>query len=338
MNLGRTHAVASSLMFYLILLLLSLHGFCLSPPWQSSSWHVLVLADETFTRTSRPSRVKDDMKSRQSRRDRQHDDDERHGDFASPQISTLFVTRKPRDIFEGVRAAVSNIVRGSFYGVTGLLASPLTGGLGGGINGLLMGAVTGVFLGISMPLMGFILSLYQLARGAISTPEAVKGFLDCKVFDESSRTWQEYSLNDDTEQIKLAIKAEKSQSNNSSRRRVKDTEYYDLLDLQIDASPSEIRAAYRKKAREVHPDKVDSSMREAAERRFREISAAYQTLSDPKARARYDNSGRPGGDSELVLDPYVFFAVLFGSEHVEPYVGELSVRDGIYIYLPVLSL
>jgi DnaJ-domain-containing protein 1 len=201
-----------------------------------------------------------------------------------------------------------------------------------------MGAVTGVFLGISMPLMGFILSLYQLARGAISTPEAVKGFLDCKVFDESSRTWQEYSLNDDIEQIKLAIKAEKSQSNNSSRRRVKDTEYYDLLDLQIDASPSEIRAAYRKKAREVHPDKVDSSMREAAERRFREISAAYQTLSDPKARARYDNSGRPGGDSELVLDPYVFFAVLFGSEHVEPYVGELSVRDGIYIYLPVLSL
>lgn len=325
-------------MFYLILLLLSLHGICLSPTWQKSSSHVVVLADETFTRTSRPSRVKDDMKSRQSRRDRQHDDDERHGDFASPQISTLFVTRKPRDIFEGVRAAVSNIVRGSFYGVTGLLASPLTGGLGGGINGLLMGAVTGVFLGISMPLMGFILSLYQLARGAISTPEAVKGFLDCKVFDESSRTWQEYSLNDDTEQIKLAIKAEKSQSNNSSRRRVKDTEYYDLLDLQIDASPSEIRAAYRKKAREVHPDKVDSSMREAAERRFREISAAYQTLSDPKARARYDNSGRPGGDSELVLDPYVFFAVLFGSEHVEPYVGELSVRDGIYIYLPVLSL
>jgi len=325
-------------MFYLILLLLSLHGICLSPTWQKSSSHVVVLADETFTRTSRPSRVKNNKESRQSRKDRQYDDDEQHGDFEAPQISSLFVTRKPRDIFEGVRAAVSNIVRGSFYGVTGLLASPLTGGLSGGIIGLLMGAVTGVFLGISMPLMGFVLSAYQLARGAISTPEAVKGFLDCKVFDESTRTWQEYSLDDDIEQIKLAIKAEKSQSNNSSRRRVKDTEYYDLLGLQIDASPSEIRAAYRKKAREVHPDKVDKSMREDAERKFREISAAYQTLSDPKSRARYDNSGvGSAGDSELAIDPYVFFAVLFGSEHVEPYVGELSVRDGMYA-LHVMSV
>lgn len=308
-------------MFYLILLFLSLHAICLSPSWQTSS-HVVVLADETFTRTA-------SRQSRQSRNDRQDDE---HSELSPPQISTLFVTRKPRDIFEGVRAAVSNAARGSFYGVTGLLASPLTGGLGGGINGLLMGVVTGIFLGISMPLVGLGLGFYQLARGVISTPESVKGFLDCKVFDESTRTWHQYSLDDDIEQIKSAIKAEKSQSNNSSRRRVKDAEYYDLLGLSIDASSSEIRAAYRKKAREVHPDKVHKSKREAAEKKFRDISAAYQTLSDPQNRARYDNSGvgAQDGDSELALDPYVFFAVLFGSEHVEPYVGELSVRDGLH--------
>lgn len=306
-------------MIYRLLLLLLLQAICFSPDRQFST-HVVVLADETFTRTPpSSSRVKDD-KARQSSKETP--------DQSSPQISTLFVTRKPRDVFEGVRAAVSNIVRGSFYGITGLLASPLTGGLGGGISGLLMGTVTGILLGVSMPLIGFVLSAYQLVRGALSTPEAIKGFLDCKLFDELTRTWQEYSLDGDLEEIKSEIKAEKSQTNTSSRRKVKDTEYYDLLGLQIDASSSEIRAAYRKKAREVHPDKVEKSMRDAAEQKFREISAAYQTLSDPTSRARYDNSGvRTDGDSELALDPYVFFAVLFGSEHVEPYVGELSVRN-----------
>ncbi len=282
----------------------------------------MVLADETFTRTPRSK------KSRQSRRERHDNDDNNYSDLSVPQMSALFVTRKPRDVFEGVRAAVSNIVRGSFYGVTGLLASPLTGVLGGGISGLLLGTVTGVLLGISMPLMGFTLSVYQLLRGATSTPEAIKGFLDCKIFDEATRTWQEYNLDDDLQEIKSAIKAEKSNTNDSLRRRVKNTEYYDLLGLQSNASSSEIRAAYRKKAREVHPDKVDKSLREAAEKKFREISAAYQTLSDPDKRARYDNSGvGSDGDSELALDPFVFFSVLFGSEHVEPYVGELSVRD-----------
>lgn len=311
-------------MFYLVLLL-SLHAINLSP-WQSSTY-VVVLADETFPRPP-PSRIKNKKSRQRSKERHDNNNDDNYSDLSVPQISALFVTRKPRDMFEGVRAAVSNIVRGSFYGVTGLLASPLTGVLGGGISGLIMGTVTGVLLGISMPLMGFILSVYQLARGATSTPLAIKAFLDCKIFDESTRTWQEYSLDDDLEEIKSAIKAEKSQTNDFSRRRVKDTEYYDLLGLQTDASSSEIRAAYRKKAREVHPDKVDKSMREAAEKKFREISAAYQTLSDADKRARYDNSGvGSAGDSELALDPYVFFAVLFGSEHVEPYVGELSVRN-----------
>jgi DnaJ-domain-containing protein 1 len=312
--------------FYLTLFL-SLHLFVF-PSGQTS--HHVVIADEVFTRTnSRPSRV-NDKSSRNERRQRNRNDRQHKEHNNIGGISILFVTRRPRDIFEGVNAAVTNAVRGIFYGTTGLLASPLTGGLGGGINGFMKGAATGVVLGLSMPLMGFILSVYQITRGAISTPEAIIGFLDCKIFNETARIWQEYSLDDDIVQIKSAIKNEQSisQRNYSSRRRVKDTEYYDLLGIQIDASSSEIRAAYRKKAREVHPDKVDKSMRESAEVKFRKISSAYQTLSDPQSRSRYDMTGLGSdGDSEFALDPYVFFAVLFGSEHVEPYIGELSVRD-----------
>ena len=317
--------------YFILLLLLSL-----SPV---GNHHVVVLADETFNRapsnTNKQSTA-EKSSSKHSRRKTQ-DDPFEHG---SPNISALFVTRKPRDIFEGVRAAVTNIVRGCFYGVSGLLASPLTGGLSGGVTGLIIGTVTGVFLGVSMPLFGIILSGYQLTQGAISTPEAVKGFIDCKMFDELTRTWREYSLDDDIEEIQSAIKAEKTQMNNISGRRVKDTEYYDLLDLSTDASSSEVRAAYRKKAREVHPDKVDLSMRDAAEKQFREISTAYKTLSNPDSRVRYDNSG-VGSDGGIVnaLDPYVFFSVLFGSENVEQYVGDLSVSDRIlYALLELLAV
>ena len=316
--------------FYLILLL-SLHEIRLFPSCQRIS-HV-VLADETFTKTASRQARSNSKSSRHQRRRQQsrngRQDNEEISDIGD--ISTLFVTRKPRDVFEGARAAVVNAVRGTFYGITGLLASPLTGGLSGGTKGFLQGAITGLFVGCSMPLMGYILSVYQLTRGIIATPTAIKGFLDCKMFDEITGTWQEYSLDDDIEQIKTLIKEEQSKSPRSSssqRRRVKDTEFYDLLGIKTDASPSEIRAAYRKKAREVHPDKVEKSLRESAEKKFREISTAYQTLSDPQKRLRYDNSGiGSDGDIEFALDPYVFFGTLFGSELVEQYVGELSVSN-----------
>ena len=303
-------------------LLLSLHAIRFPSSRQALICHVV--ADETVSRANH---------NKSSRRRQHQSKNDRHGneDFSDlTDISTLFVTRRPRDVFEGIRAAVVNIGRGSLYGITGLLASPLTGGLSSGINGFVQGTISGIIVGLSMPILGFILSVYQLTRGVVSTPESIKAFLDCKMFDEVTRTWQENSLDDDIEQINAAIKDEesKSQRDSSARRKVKDTELYELLGIQTNASSSEIRAAYRKKAREVHPDKVDKSMRESAEKTFREISAAYETLSDPQSRLRYDNSGIGSNeDSEFALDPYAFFGALFGSELVEQYVGELSIAN-----------
>lgn len=318
--------------FYLTLLL-SLHAVRFPSSRQALLCHVVV-ADETVSRAINKSSRHQRRRQQRSKNDRQ-DNEEDFSDLTD--ISTLFVTRRPRDVFEGIRAAVVNIGRGSFYGITGLLASPLTGGLSSGITGFVQGTISGIIVGLSMPILGFILSVYQLIRGVISTPESIKAFLDCKMFDEVTRTWQEYSLDDDIEQIDAAIKDEesKSQRNTSARRRkVKDTEFYDLLGIQTDASSSEIRAAYRKKAREVHPDKVDKSMRESAEKTFREISAAYETLSDPQSRLRYDNSGIGSNeDSEFALDPYAFFGTLFGSELVEQYVGELSIVNAFDSFL-----
>mmetsp|Transcript_29059 Transcript_29059/g.53197 ORF Transcript_29059/g.53197 Transcript_29059/m.53197 type:complete len:583 (+) Transcript_29059:95-1843(+) len=265
-------------------------------------------------------------------------------------ISGLFVTRKPRDIIEGLRSALSNAIRGTLYGLAALIASPI-GGLKFGAGGVAAGLVAGAILGVSMPLVGFAIGGYQMLRGLVETPAAIMdGFVGCKIYDEGSGTWEEYRLDDDAGDIKRALREEEEGRNktknddddrsgardkgngNGSRRRVENSEYYDLLGVRTDAAPSDVRSAYRKRARSVHPDKNPDDPN--AEKKFRELSAAYQTLSDPAKRKRYDSSGvgvdpeRPDGGEDgagAMVDPIVFFAVLFGSEAAEPYIGELGM-------------
>ncbi len=63
--------------------------------------------------------------------------------------------------------------------------------------------------------------------------------------------------------------------------------YYDVLGVKKDATQDEIKSAYRKLARQYHPD-LNPNNPEAAEK-FKEISEAYDTLGDEKKRAEYDN-------------------------------------------------
>ncbi len=63
---------------------------------------------------------------------------------------------------------------------------------------------------------------------------------------------------------------------------------YQLLGVEPDASDDTLKKAYRKLARETHPDRVQGAEKESAEVRFKEITSAYETLSDPRTRAEYD--------------------------------------------------
>jgi molecular chaperone DnaJ len=69
---------------------------------------------------------------------------------------------------------------------------------------------------------------------------------------------------------------------------------YEALGVSKNASQDEIKKAYRKLVREVHPDRNPGS-----EERFKEVQSAYDVLSDPEKRAQYDRlgsaNGRPGG-------------------------------------------
>jgi len=69
-------------------------------------------------------------------------------------------------------------------------------------------------------------------------------------------------------------------------------DYYELLGVGRDASQDEIKRAFRKRGKETHPDaNPDDPGAEAA---FKEVALAYETLSDPERRLRYDRYGPDG--------------------------------------------
>jgi len=70
-------------------------------------------------------------------------------------------------------------------------------------------------------------------------------------------------------------------------------DYYKTLGVSEKDDPNVLKKAYRKLARELHPDRNPDDP--TAEDRFKEVQAAYETLSDPKKRAQYDRMKRFGG-------------------------------------------
>src|SRR5437763_12191919 len=83
-------------------------------------------------------------------------------------------------------------------------------------------------------------------------------------------------------------------------------DYYKALGVSKNATPDEIKKAYRKLARQYHPDRNSGDKK--AEERFKEISQAYDVLSDAEKRKAYDRGtgpfggfGAPGG-----FDPGAF--------------------------------
>ncbi len=92
-------------------------------------------------------------------------------------------------------------------------------------------------------------------------------------------------------------------------------DYYEILGVPRNASIEDIKAAFRKLARQYHPD---VSKEPDAEEKFKEINEAYGVLSDPDKRARYDQYGRAGlGDMGGMPD----FATMDFSDIFEQFFG-----------------
>lgn len=83
-------------------------------------------------------------------------------------------------------------------------------------------------------------------------------------------------------------------------------DYYEVLGVSKDAQDAELKKAYRKLAMQYHPDKNPGD--KEAEEKFKEVSEAYDVLSDPDKRARYDQFGHAGVDGQTGAGGYGGFS------------------------------
>ena len=93
-----------------------------------------------------------------------------------------------------------------------------------------------------------------------------------------------------------------------------DNKYYDILGLGREASDSEIKKQYRKLAMKHHPDKNPNN-REENEKKFKEVSTAYEVLKDPEKRKLYNDLGEEGLNGMGGMgggNPFDIFENIFG--------------------------
>jgi len=105
--------------------------------------------------------------------------------------------------------------------------------------------------------------------------------------------------------------------------KVLETEYYDLLGVTPTASMAQIKKGYYQAAKVHHPDRGGS------EEMFKKISVAYEVLSDPAKRERYNQYGKAAfekGD-DIFTDPHELFQNMFGGEKFKEFFGDVSFEQ-----------
>ena len=255
-----------------------------------------------------------------------------------------FILRPPRDLWEGLLDAVSNIGRGWWGALCGVADAGWDGYSVAGLPGLLGGGMVGLASGLALATGGMAAGLYQLLQGVSNTPMAIQESGHGKTWNHCDGHWFYYSMDVEDKQIDqdlaLTFPEESRRRSNRhlrqrSRRRVKDKEFYQILKVPTDASPSEIKRAYYREALLTHPDKNVEDAK--ANERFQHLSLAYRTLSNDDTREAYDQMGKCFVEPQTnqQLDSYTFFAVMFGSYLVEPYVGELKIASLVDSFLQV---
>ena len=264
-------------------------------------------------------RSKENMQRRGERRQFNEEEEEIDFDWNNIVNANSFKIRGPRDIIQALKAGATSLALGFGSGIALLLVPPFALS-SKGVPGVILGIVLGCIGAAGTFISGMIACFLFLLSGLIKTPGAIySSWFEGKSWDSKSYEWVHYSLDEESEELS---------KEESSRTNVQDSTFYDILGLKPGATSKAIKKAYYAKAKDVHPDKNPGNEDAAAQ--FVQLHKAYQTLIEPKLREDYDRWGAKSSTFNEGLDDFnvdVFFEILFGSQNVEPYVGQLNVAS-----------
>lgn len=276
----------------------------------------------------------------------------REQEEAMAELEDYLNQTRPKNLMEGVQSGLGNVLDGALGAAGSLVLMPVVGvtrgyqkgGILGSTLGLGVGIVGGVVGAATSAAGGLVKGTAQVARGVISVPNSIIAPRTGKYWNDVEGKWVKTNLHEEETQMTIipdddndiigTQKADMSvdmATDEFSDANVKDTLYYETLGVSTEADQSNIKRQYYLLARKYHPDKVGDDV-EAAEK-FRNISEAYQVLSDPELRKIYDEEGVDGltadktsaAQMENHIDPTILFAFLFGSDKFYNYIGRLAV-------------
>ena len=272
---------------------------------------------------------------------------------AKEQLEQLLKAGRPKNFREGAATGVSNILAGALGGAGVAVLGPTAGfamglqkgGLVGGALGAAGGAVVGAVGAVALIVGGAVSGVTQILRGVAAVPQAVMAPRQGKWWNANQHEWiytdlskMAGSIPDNDDDLLKGIEDELDASSRPTGGGggggddVKDTYYYDVLEVDTKADPSAIKRRYYVLARKYHPDKVsDPAKKVEAEKKFKDIAEAYQVLGDPELREKYNRDGKDAlsgdktsGADDNKADPTLILAFLFGSDQFNDYIGRLA--------------
>ncbi|KAJ3725453.1 X-domain of DnaJ-containing-domain-containing protein [Lentinula raphanica] len=151
-------------------------------------------------------------------------------------------------------------------------------------------------------------------------PKEVQGFASSSSSSTSANANESHSHNTQSTSTRKGRRI-------GTQERPLETGYYDTLGVPVTATTDEIKKAYRRLAIKHHPDKNPDDPQ--AEERFKSIAIAYQTLSDPDLRSKYNEFGpKESAPEGGFVDPEEVFSAIFGGERFISIIGQISLaRD-----------
>lgn len=242
----------------------------------------------------------------------------------SPNTYSLFSTKKPRSIIDGTGSALFNIGSGIVLGTTVFCITPYINIQKNGIYGIMNGLLKGTLGGSLFMISGIFIGSYQLLRGLMNTPYSIYSILNGKRWDNYDMNWVNYNLENEIRKFK------EIEQNYISCTKPIDTTYYDLLEIDYQTTTLiDIKKNYYRLAKLKHPDRNinnQSSNKESSDKAFQLLGQAYQTLSNPELRLKYDKYGlQQMNNTTSQIDSNHLFEILFGNDMIKNFVGELYI-------------